>query len=518
MAQAWMGEYLTDKDDDFNQFAVRMKNQKYPDATIASFHRCYDETVNGNVQEIGELDIRPLDVSTVSKLSDCVFVDPKGMPELMSKLAIIKLNGGVGDTMQMTTPKGLLKISEVRNRPVNILDISAKQILSARRTTNTPIPAFFMNSRNTNKGTTTYLEKYAELDCTPGLGTDLLHTFVQNSFPKVDAHTGKPALWPESQDLEWQPAGNGDIFNSLYSTGELDWMLESGFEYAYISPTTNLQADFEPRIFKKFTESNCAVMAESCLRAEQDKNSAHLATTGAGHFVNREPQQTPEHDHAAFQDVDTHKAFGTGSLWVKLKDLKILLDVHQGAIPLPTIARETRLVRSNDKSPSVIQLTTSMLSILPFFPVHDINGSLTGSAELIMVDRTSRYAPVKTTANVLVCRSDAYDIDMQTSKFVLHEPRAHLFTDGTPIVPPVVELDQEIYGSLAGFEEYFTGERYGYPSLKHCRSLALNGKIAITEGTGFEGVCHVTSTFGEHKVVAKDNYLDLRFELTYHDQ
>lgn len=134
------------------------------------------------------------------------------------------------------------------------------------------------------------------------------------------------------------------------------------------------------------------------------------------------------------------------------------------------------------------------------------------------MDRTSRFAPVKTTANVLVCRSDAYEIDPLTSKFILHQNRAHLFSDGAPVAPPVVELDPEVYSSLEGFETFFTGERYGYPSLKLCKALSLNGKIAISEGTGFEGVCHVTSTFGEIKVVAKDKYLDLRFELTYHDQ
>ena len=88
----------------------------------------------------------------------------------------------------------------------------------------------------------------------------------------------------------------------------------------------------------------------------------------------------------------------------------------------------------------------------------------------------------------------------------------------TPNSITVAVLDEEFYGDITNFERYFTGDRFGYPSLKTCRSLKLIGQIAVTKGTGFEGVCEVTSTFKDPKVVAKDHYLDLRFELTYHDQ
>ena len=84
-------------------------------------------------------------------------------------------------------------------------------------------------------------------------------------------------------------------------------------------------------------------------------------------------------------------------------------------------------------------------------------------AAALRVPRT-RFAPVKTTNQLLVVRSDAYELaDDWTVRAV-----------ADPI--PVVELDSSYYKLLAGFEERFPG---GAPSLRFCRRLEVDGDVSF---------------------------------------
>jgi UDP-N-acetylglucosamine pyrophosphorylase len=137
-----------------------------------------------------------------------------------------------------------------------------------------------------------------------------------------------------------------------------------------------------------------------CERTASDKKGGHLARRVAdGKLVLRESAQCAAEDEAAFQDISKHRFFNTNNLWVRLDRLQEKLDECGGLIPLPMI-KNAKTVDPRDKlSPKVWQLETAMGAAIESFD---------GAAALV-VPRT-RFAPVKTTADLLALRSDVYEV------------------------------------------------------------------------------------------------------------
>ena len=72
----------------------------------------------------------------------------------------------------------------------------------------------------------------------------------------------------------------------------------------------------------------------------------------------------------------------------------------------------------------------------------------------------ARFVPVKTTNDLLVLRSDCYELD---DDHVLHKVSKHL---------PFVDLDPRYYKLVADFDQRFPD---GAPSLREARKLVVNG-------------------------------------------
>jgi UTP--glucose-1-phosphate uridylyltransferase len=107
---------------------------------------------------------------------------------------------------------------------------------------------------------------------------------------------------------------------------------------------------------------------------------------------------------------------------------------------------------SDSSSPEVIQIETAMGAAIGVFE----------GARAVRVPRT-RFAPVKTTNDLLVLRSDAY---------VLHDDYRVLPADGLP----VVDLDSAHYKLLRDFDARFPA---GPPSLAECRRLTVDGDVVF---------------------------------------
>jgi UTP--glucose-1-phosphate uridylyltransferase len=89
-------------------------------------------------------------------------------------------------------------------------------------------------------------------------------------------------------------------------------------------------------------------------------------------------------------------------------------------------------------------------------------GVFEGAAAL-RVPRT-RFAPVKTTNQLLVVRSDAYDLADDWTVQAAADPLPH------------VVLDSEYYKLIGDFDARFPA---GPPSLRECRRLSVNGDVTF---------------------------------------
>ena len=141
--------------------------------------------------------------------------------------------------------------------------------------------------------------------------------------------------------------------------------------------------------------------------------------------------------------------------------MKHALDVRGGILGLPLI-RNVKTVDPADKStPEVIQVETAMGAAVEVFE----------DSALIEVGR-DRFVPVKTTNDLMVLRSDVYDIGPD---FALDQAAAEI---------PFVDLDGDVYKLVTEFDKRFPD---GTPSMKKASSFKVAGDWTFGHGVQVVG-------------------------------
>ena len=443
----------------FTEFETKMRQAKISDAAIRAFRNSYENLVAGKTGLIPEATIQP--VEHLPRLDQLASSSPA--KDLLSRTVMIKLNGGLGTSMGLEKAKSLLKLKG----DLTFLDLIAKQVLHFRQAHQSSLRFLLMNSFSTSADTIAFLKKY------PQLGAPELLQLMQNAVPKVDAQTLRPVAWPEDSELEWCPPGHGDLYPSLLGSGLLDKLLAEGVLYCFVSNSDNLGASLDLKLLQYFAESNKSFLMEVCERTPSDKKGGHLAQRN-GKLLLRESAQCPDTDTEAFQNISRHRFFNTNNLWIRLDRLKQALDANGGFIPLPMIKNSKTVDPRNKKSTAVYQLETAMGAAIECFD----------DAGAIVVPR-SRFAPVKTTSDLLALRSDAYVVTSDFCVSLAPECKG---------VPPTIDLDSDHYKLVDQLDAKLTA---GVPSLKECRQLKVHGPIAFSKGNVFKGRVEFTNTSSE---------------------
>lgn len=422
-------------------------------AACASFANAWRQAASESAGLMPEEALEP--ARDIPALED-VAAGGEGDPQLLDKLCVIKLNGGLGTGMGLERAKSLIKVKD----GLNFLDFIARQIIGLRSSHGMRGPRFLlMNSFGTSADSLRHLKAY------PELSPDGQLEFLQSKVPKLRADTLEPAEWPRHPDLEWCPPGHGDLYPSLLGSGWLDRLAGEGIEYLFVSNSDNLGATVDTELLKHFARSGLSFLMEVAVRTASDRKGGHLARRKSdGRLVLREIAQCPEDDLEAFQDIGRHGFFNTNTLWLRVADLRRALDEGGGALPLPLI-RNTKTINPRDASSTkVLQLESAMGAAIACFD----------RAGAVVVPRT-RFAPVKTTDDLLALRSDAYVVTDDHRIELAPERRG---------VPPEVILDARTYKMAAGLEAGFGG---GAPSLRRCTRFRVEGPWRFEEGVICEG-------------------------------
>lgn len=351
----------------------------------------------------------------------------------------ITLNGGLGTTMGMRAPKALLYATE----GMTFLDIALKQAETVG------VRPVLMNSFATDAA------------IRETLGDQDVQSFLQHVAPKLRRTDFHPVRVPDRPDLEWCPPGHGDLYTALGTSGVLADLLRKGFRYAFISNVDNVGGCPDPSLLAWFIRSGAPFLMEVVRRTPEDWKGGHLAHRRSdGRLVLRETAQCAPGDRDAFRDHERYCYFNANNLWLRLEALREALDRGGGFLPLPTIVNPKTADPRDPGSEPVFHLEQAAGSALEVFD----------GAQAIEVPRR-RFAPVKTTENLLVLRSDIYAIDANG----LVEPARE---------PPPVELDGERYRFISDLEARFP---HGPPSLLACDRFQVRGDVRFGRQVACEG-------------------------------
>jgi UTP--glucose-1-phosphate uridylyltransferase len=395
-------------------------------------------------------------LTDLPRLDELPGPSPGQARDVLNQLVIVKLNGGLGTSMGLSGPKSLLEVKP----GASFLDILARQVLALRERHGARLPLVLMNSAVTRDPSLRALHRYGDLGV-PGVPPD----FLQAREPKIRASDFQPVHWPADPELEWCPPGHGDIYPALAASGMLDALLDAGLRYAFVSNSDNLGALADVRIAAWLAAERVPFALEAVCGTPADRKGGHLACH-QGRLVLRETAQVPDGD-TSFTDVKRWRWYNTNNIWIDLRALKDLQAADPAAPDLPLIVNRKTVDPRDPDSTAVIQLESAMGAAI---------GSIPG-ARAAAVPR-SRFAPVKTTDDLLVVRSDAYELTRDGQL----RPRF----DGPE---PVVTLDEDYYRLLPDFERRFPA---GPPSLRRCHRFEVEGDVSFGAGVVAVGDVRVT--------------------------
>ncbi|XP_045829059.1 UTP--glucose-1-phosphate uridylyltransferase isoform X2 [Trifolium pratense] len=387
---------------------------------------------------------------------DTLAPTPAGATEiknLLDKLVVLKLNGGLGTTMGCTGPKSVIEVRD----GLTFLDLIVKQIENLNSKYGSNVPLLLMNSFNTHDDTQKIVEKYQNHNIE-------IHTFNQSQYPRLVADDFLPLPSKGNTGKDgWYPPGHGDVFPSLSNSGKLDALLSQGKEYVFVANSDNLGAIVDLKILNHLVAHKNEYCMEVTPKTLADVKGGTLISY-EGRVQLLEIAQVPDEHVGEFKSIEKFKIFNTNNLWVNLSAIKRLVEADALKMEIIPNPKEVDGVK-------VLQLETAAGAAIRFFD----------KAIGINVPR-SRFLPVKATSDLLLVQSDLYTLE--DGSVIRNTARANPEN-------PSIELGPE-FKKVSNFLSRFKS----IPSIVELDSLKVAGDVWFGAGVILKGKVSIVAKSG----------------------
>jgi len=394
---------------------------------------------------------------------------PSGEEEaaLLKKLAVCKLNGGLGTSMGCAGPKSAI---EVRG-DTTFLDLTVQQVENLnKKVPGADVPLLLMNSFNTDEDTAKIILKYKNADVT-------ITTFNQSRYPRIikDSLEPLPVTHNGFNKEDWYPPGHGDVYAALYNSGLVDSLLAQGKEYVFVSNVDNLGATVDTKILKMMSECGSEYCMELTDKTRADiKGGTLISYEGKSALL--EVAQVPSDHLEEFKSVTKFKVFNTNNIWMSLKAIKRLMTSGEMALDIIENSKEANGYK-------VIQLETAIGAAISYF--NDSCG--------VNVPR-SRFLPVKTTSDLLLIQSNLYAL--QHGCLVMNPQRMFAST-------PVIKLGSG-FKKVQGYNARFGS----MPDVLELDHLTVSGDVSFGKKVVLKGTVIIVATPGSTIMIPSGSVLE----------
>ncbi|KAK7385659.1 hypothetical protein VNO78_31427 [Psophocarpus tetragonolobus] len=379
--------------------------------------------------------------------------DSSEVKNLLDKLVVLKLNGGLGTTMGCTGPKSVIEVRD----GLTFLDLIVIQIENLNSKYGSNVPLLLMNSFNTHDDTQKIIEKYQNSNIE-------IHTFNQSQYPRLVVEDFLPLPSKGRTDKDgWYPPGHGDVFPSLSNSGKLDALLSQGKEYVFVANSDNLGAIVDLKILNHLIQNKNEYCMEVTPKTLADVKGGTLISY-EGRVQLLEIAQVPDEHVNEFKSIEKFKIFNTNNLWVNLNAVKRLVEADALKMEIIPNPKEVDGIK-------VLQLETAAGAAIRFFD----------KAIGINVPR-SRFLPVKATSDLLLVQSDLYTLE---DGFVIRN-KARANPEN-----PSIELGPE-FKKVSNF----LGRFKSIPSIVELDSLKVAGDVWFGAGVVLKGKVSIVAKAG----------------------
>lgn len=372
-----------------------------------------------------------------------------------NKLAVLKVNGGLGTSMGMTGAKSALEVKD----DMTFLDLTVRQIEHLNMTNGVNVPLILMTSFNTHEDTLRIIKKYANQQVQ-------ITTFNQSRYPRIYKETLLPCPKRADDDKKhWYPPGHGDLYNAIYQSGVLDQLIAEGKEYLFVSNSDNLGAVVDEKILQHMIDSQSEFLMEVTDKTKADiKGGTLIDYEGSIRLL--EIAQVPSEHVEDFKSIRKFKIFNTNNLWINLRALKRVME-NEG-MELEIIVNP----KTTDDGHPVIQLETAAGAAIKHFKNgHGVN-----------VPR-SRFLPVKSCSDLLLIKSDIYSL--RHGQLILNESR--MFE-----TIPVIKLGDH-FKKIQQFQKRFKK----IPKIIELDHLTVTGDVYFGRNVTLRGTVIVVANEGQ---------------------
>lgn len=401
-------------------------------------------------------------------------LESKGAPDRpsssLNRLAVVKLNGGLGTTMGCVGPKSAIEVRD----GMSFLDLTVRQIECLNSDHNTAVPLLLMDSFNTETETARILRKYQNRNVR-------ISSFRQSRFPRIKKDSWLPVPQsPHDSKTGWYPPGHGDVYDALNQSGLLDDLIARGIDYLFISNIDNLGATVNLPLLNHIISSGAEFVMEVTDKTKADIKGGTIVSYNGQVRLLEIAQVPPEHK-ADFASIKKFRIFNTNNIWVSTRAIKRLLLLQDHPMDLDLIVNH-KIVE--DTGVKVIQLETAVgAAIKHFSGAHGVN-----------VPR-SRFLPVKSCSDLFLVQSDLYTL--QRGSLLLNPKRS---TFGTA---PLVKLGEN-FKKVAQYLSRFASP----PRILELDHLTVIGDVYFGKEVTLKGTVIIVANNGERIDIPSGSILE----------
>jgi len=376
---------------------------------------------------------------------------PESVKELLGKLAVVKLNGGLGTTMGCTGPKSMVEAHDGKT----FLDLIVEQLKEVNRAYGVDVPLVLLCSFNTYWETLKVLPKYSKSGVR-------IFTYLQSTHPRFDEATLLPVAEKlYASDDEWYPPGHVEVFPYLVSSGVYDTLAKEGKEYIFVSNVDNLGAIVDLSILNYINQQKLDFAVEVTPKTMLDVKGGTLIDQN-GQLRLLEIAQVPRDHIPDFESIRKFSIFNTNNMWVRMAAMKEIVDSGRIYTDLDLIVN-----RKPFKGRTVVQLEIASAASVSFFK----------RSVGICVPRT-RFLPVKGTSDLFLVQSNLFK-----------------FINGTATPNPdrmqacgTMALPRARFGPEFKFVKDFLARfPQGVPNIVGLEDLVVSGDVTFGKGVVLRG-------------------------------
>jgi len=399
--------------------------------------------------------VKPLPDDFCKSVDDLPEPTPEKAKDMLSKLAFVQLNGGLGTAMGLRSTKSSLQVLKQGGNAYTILDCKILQIEKLNQEYGLDIPLVLMNSPKTHEETLEIIKRYSSVS---------VHTFVQGEHPLMHKDTLAPVAKSKEERQLWIPPGSGEVFQGLLRSGLLEKFRTQGKEFLFISNIENMGATIDLRLLNNIYSAQVDFQLELTNRVSTDSHGGVPMSYKEGRVHVMEISQVPFEYHKNFT-VSRFKWWNTNNMWVRINNIWNMLKLQ--ALDLDFIVKY-RI--SGGRNVAQIETPAAM-------SIHSFKRAVG-----ITVPR-SRYRPVNSTAQLLASQSNL---------FTFADGALQMNPARVPATEPLIKLGDHFI-TVDEYEKRFKD----IPNILELDHLTVSGDVTFGAKMTLKGTVIIMAEHGE---------------------